>query len=83
MTLSVLLFGPYAEAAESDSVEVTLPQNSGCTAGEVLKSLAEQQPALRAMLPAAMLAVNCQCVRPEHPVSAEDELAVIGLVSGG
>ena len=83
MTLNVLLFGPYAEAAQRDSVEVILPGNSGCTAGEVLETLAEQQSALRAMLPAAMLAVNCQCVRPEHPVAEEDELAVIGLVSGG
>lgn len=83
MTLNVLLFGPYAEAADRESVDVTLPAEAACTAGQVLESLAEQQPNLRGMLSAAVLAVNCQCVRPEHPVGEEDELAVIGLVSGG
>lgn len=83
MKRNVLLFGPYAEAANAPAVEVTLPEDSPPTAGQVMESLAEQQPDLRAMLSAAMLAVNCRCVRSDHPVGEEDELAVIGLVSGG
>lgn len=82
MKVTVLLFGPYAEAVNDSSVTVDLPSPS-CTAGEVKAQLAEQFPELRGMLEPAVLAVNQQAVRPNHAVSEADELAVIGLVSGG
>jgi molybdopterin converting factor small subunit len=83
MKLSVLLFGPYADALRASSVEVELPAESDPTAGAVMASLSEQQPKLRSMLGQALLAVNCRCVRPESPVCEGDELAIIGLVGGG
>jgi len=83
MKLSVLLFGPYADALRASSVEVELPGDAAATAGAVMTALAEQQPKLRSMLGPALLAVNCQCVRPESPVCETDELAIIGLVGGG
>ncbi|MCC6581733.1 MAG: MoaD/ThiS family protein [Phycisphaeraceae bacterium] len=83
MTFRVLLFGPFADALRAASVEVALPQGVKATAGTVLASLAEQQPKLRPMLGSAMLAINCERVKPETPVGPADELAVIGLVGGG
>jgi len=80
--VSVLLFGPYADAVNDSSVMVDIPLPS-CTAGEVKTQLAEQYPKLSGMLGPAMLAVNQQAVRPNHPVRETDELAVIGLVGGG
>jgi len=83
MKLSVLLFGPYADALQASAVEVELPNDTNPTAGSVITSLAEQQPKLRSILGMALLAVNCRCVRPESPVCKTDELAIIGLVGGG
>lgn len=83
MKLSVLLFGPYADALQASSVEVELPNDVDPTAGAVMNSLAEQQPKLRSMLGPSVLAVNCRCARPEAPVCETDELAIIGLVGGG
>lgn len=82
MKVTVLLFGPYADAVEGSSVTVNIPSPS-CTAGEVKAQLAEQYPKLSGMLGPAILAVNQQAVRPNHAVRETDELAVIGLVGGG
>jgi len=83
MTCEVLLFGPYADAAERSSVAVRFDGTTRPTAGAVLQQLGEQHPTLRHMLSAAVLAVNQRTVPADHPVNANDELAVIGLVSGG
>lgn len=81
MKMNVLLFGPYAETAGDSSVTVDISSSS--TAGDVKARLGEQYPKLRGMLNAALIAVNHQAVRPSHVVCKTDELAVIGLVSGG
>jgi len=83
MTCEVLLFGPYADAAERSSVTVHVDEATRPTAGAVLQQLGEQYPNLRPMLSAALLAVNRRTVLADQPVDAADELAVIGLVSGG
>jgi molybdopterin converting factor small subunit len=80
--VTVLLFGPYADAVNGSSVAVDISASS-CTAGEVKAQLAEQYPKLRGILGAAILAVNQQAVRPNHAVCETDELAIIGLVGGG
>lgn len=83
MTYRVLIFGPYAAAMGGPSVEVCCPQAATATAGEVLRHLAEQHPRLGPMLTQAMLAVNQEYVTKDHPVQISDELALIGMVSGG
>jgi len=45
--------------------------------------VAAEHPALRGMLPSAVLAVNHRAVGPGHVVRETDELAIIGLVGGG
>lgn len=82
MKLKVLLFGPYADAVNDSSVIVDLASSS-CTAAEVKARLAEQYPVLGSMLGPALLAVNHQAARPSQVVCASDELAIIGMVSGG
>ncbi|GAB6187741.1 MoaD/ThiS family protein [Thermopirellula anaerolimosa] len=83
MRVEVLLFGPYADKAGRRSVVMELSDPGDRTAGGVLRLLAMRHPELREMLAAAVLAVNHKAVPPTHPVRANDELAVIGLVSGG
>ena len=82
MKLTVLLFGPYAEAVSDSSVTVDIGSPS-CTASDVKAKLAEQYPKLGGLLGPAVLAVNQQAVQPNHEVHENDELAIIGLVGGG
>jgi len=81
--MKVLLFGPYADAVDGSCIEVALPALGKLTAGRVMVSLNEQQPKLRGMLGAALLAVDYECVRPDAVIEEGDELALIGLVGGG
>lgn len=83
MQLTVLLFGPYADAVERSSVTLDLPSATACTAGAVMARLAESHPCLRAMLPVAQIAINQQFAQPDQPVHDRDEVAIIGMVGGG
>jgi hypothetical protein len=49
----------------------------------VIACLAQQQPKLRELLTTARLAVNGEYAAADVVVRARDELAVLGLVSGG
>jgi len=82
MKVTVKLFGPFADAAGSKELTVKMDDPSP-TAGTVIDRLGTAQPALRPLLVGSRLAVNCQCVPEGHPISPGDELAIIGLVSGG
>ncbi len=83
MTAKVLIFGPFADAAGARTLEVCLPETDRVTASVVMAQVAEQHPALRALLRHAMLAVNCSKADDTTVVRPGDELAIIGLVSGG
>jgi molybdopterin converting factor small subunit len=81
MILRVLVFGPVAAAAGASALSVEVAENA--TAREVHEAMARSCPPLRSMLPACRLAVNGEYVPPERVVRATDEVAFIGLVSGG
>jgi MoaE-MoaD fusion protein len=81
MVVRVLLFGPHAAAAGRDSVEVSLPDQSTCTA--LRAGLESQHPALRPLLSSTRVALNSRFVPPDAPIGPRDEVALIGLVSGG
>lgn len=53
------------------------------TAGRVLEALARESEALAPSLAASRLAVNHAFVGDEHALSPGDEVALIGMVSGG
>lgn len=81
MRVRVLLFGPQADAAGRRAVEIDLPEPADCRA--LRERLAQVCPALAPTLPASRFAVNHEFAAPDHPIRAGDELALIGLVSGG
>lgn len=81
MTVKVLLFGPIAAAAGASECIVRLGDDRSSAA--VLHRLGEDRPAIRPLLAGARLAINSAFAAPQTPVAANDELAVIGLVSGG
>jgi molybdopterin converting factor small subunit len=82
MQVRVLLFGPESVALGRDSVTIDLPA-AGAACRDVSERLAAEYPALAPFLPASRLAVNHEFARPEQPVTPDDEIALIGLVSGG
>ncbi len=81
MSIRVLLFGPEAAALGRDHILVALEPGDNCAA--LLERLHADFPALRPSLAAARLAVNSEFAPPDHPVRAGDEVALIGMVSGG
>ena len=81
--MTVQLFGPYAAAVGSGSVRVAVEGDEPVTVEQLLKQLGETEPRLSSLLPGARLAVNCRYALPHETVTADDELALIGLVNGG
>ena len=82
MQVNVKLFGPQAAAAGCPSVEVELGEGAA-TCAALRRALAAACPAVAESLPASRFAVNCELVGEDHPISARDEIALIGMVSGG
>lgn len=83
MSLRIQLFGPLADAARSREIHVDAPAAGALSAAQVVEQIGQLEPRLRPMLASARLAVNCGFVAPEHAVRESDELALIGMVSGG
>ena len=81
MKLRILLFGPEAAALARDHVELDIP--APATPHSLREHLAAAFPALRPSLPAARFAVNSRFAAPDQSISSSDEVALIGLVSGG
>ena len=79
--LTVLLFGP--QAALAGARELRLPLDSGATVAQVRAALGAACPALAPSLPASRFAVNHAFAAETDPVAASDEIALIGMVSGG
>lgn len=82
MVIRVLLFGPEAAAAGVRAVEVDVADGAR-TAAAVLGRIGEACPALRGRLGSARLAVNGEFAAPAQAIGVGDEVALIGLVSGG
>jgi molybdopterin converting factor small subunit len=81
MEITVRLFGP--EAQVSGRARVTVRVDSAATCGQLRSALAEHEPSLAPSLRACRFAVNHEFVGDEHPLCEQDEVALIGLVSGG
>ncbi len=81
-TVEVLLFGPLAARAGADRVTVPVPGLPlPCEA--VREAVARAHPELSESLSLHRFAVNARFVPEDHPVEAGDEVALIGMVSGG
>jgi molybdopterin converting factor small subunit len=81
MTVEVLLFGPERAAANADRVKVSL--DSDCSCAALRRGLGLAVGALVPSLGAARFAVNSRFVPDSHEVNEGDEIALIGMVSGG
>ena len=81
MRVEVLLFGPQAAIAGDRrvSLDVPLPASLGGVRG----ALAAACPGLAPTLPASRLSVNRRFAPDSTEVLPGDEIALIGMVSGG
>jgi len=79
--VNILLFGPLSQTASSDSVALDV-EGESTTAGAVLQELAAT-PWFPRGLGACRLAVNHAFANDDTPIRASDEVALIGMVSGG
>lgn len=80
MLVQVLLFGPEAAAVGRERLTVELERGD---LAELRAAVAAAAPALAASLPAARFAINGEFASADARVAASDEVALIGLVSGG
>ena len=81
MLVRVLLFGPEAQA--TGRRDVSLDVSPPVTCARIKGMLAETLPILAGTIGAARLAVNAEFAPPEQVVHPGDEVALIGMVSGG
>ena len=80
--LTVKLFGPQALEAGAREVDLHLAEG-GVTVTELRRLLAESQPAIAATLPGSRIAINHEFAGENDVVRPGDEVAVIGMLSGG
>ncbi len=82
MQVTVRLFGAEARAVGRATVSVHLDDERG-TCGRLRDALRAAEPGLAATLPHCRVAVNHSFASDAQPIAATDEVALIGLVSGG
>lgn len=81
MEVRVLLFGPEADAMRRREAIVEVEQPVTCEA--LRRALQESHPALGPFLAGARFALNSEFAHAESVVRPGDEVALIGMVSGG
>ena len=77
----VLLFGPEAAAAGRACAEVAADGRVTCA--HLRARLGEDLPALRRLLTTGRFAVNSEFAPDDRVIEPGDEVALIGMVSGG
>jgi molybdopterin converting factor subunit 1 len=81
MRCRVRLFARAKDLVKASSVTLDLPE--GATVGQLRRRLAEEQPALAALLQRSALAVNDEFAEDEARLPAGAEIALLPPVSGG
>ena len=82
MKVEILLFGPQASLAQTDRVWVHLDPDTA-TVDHAMDALRKAMPVLAPTLNASRLAVNHAYAEQKQLLQASDEVALIGMVSGG
>lgn len=77
----MLLFGPERAAAGADRVRVSLGGDRSCAG--LRAAVGAATPVLVKALASARFAVNSRFVPDTHELTEGDEVALIGMVSGG
>jgi len=81
MTITVLLFAQAREHAGASTLRLDLPESS--RVADALAALVRLHPGLEALVAHLALAVDGRLVKPEAPLAADAELALLPPVSGG
>lgn len=81
MDVRVRLFAILAELAGASEVTVTLPEPA--VGEDLFAALGRAYPKIKPLRQSLRLAVNREYVSWDHPVKADDEIALIPPVSGG
>jgi molybdopterin converting factor subunit 1 len=81
MRFRVRLFARAKDLMGASSLTLDLPE--GATVGQLRRRLAEEQPALAALLERSALAVNDEFAEDKTTLPAEAEIALLPPVSGG
>jgi molybdopterin converting factor subunit 1 len=81
MQVNVLLFAAAKEAAQSESITISVANQP--TAADLLSAIGSEVPSLRALLPSCRLAVDNCYVGPQALIGENSEVALIPPVSGG
>lgn len=82
MELTVRLFGPLARAARRGAVTIECG-GASVTVAELGRIIQEREPSLAPMMNICRFAVNSEFASGDQAVGPDDEIALIGLVSGG
>lgn len=82
MTLSIKIFGPQARLIGKRELRVEV-EGERTTCAELRALLARRETRLEPSLSASRFAVNQHFASDHDAVGAEDEIALIGLISGG
>lgn len=82
MRVVVHLFGAEASALRRDRICIEIPEAMPTCAG-LRARLVESEPALADALRTARFAVNHSFAPDSQPIAPGDEVALIGMVSGG
>ncbi|TWT64851.1 MoaD/ThiS family protein [Allorhodopirellula solitaria] len=80
--LSVLVFGPQARSAGTDRLRLSAIEFP-ITAGKLISKIAETYPDLASSLNVSRIAVNHEFATAGCPIQRGDEVALVGLISGG
>lgn len=82
MVVALRLFGPLAQHAGTQQVRLEIPGESAlCRA--VRRALTDAIPTLEPLAAKCRFAVNNEFVDEDATVRPQDEVALIGMVSGG
>lgn len=82
MRVDVLIFGPQASLVGSDRVPIALAGDRP-SVSDVIAALGVAAPALAPSLDTSRLAVNHAYASEDQVILPGDEVALIGMVSGG
>lgn len=81
-TVQVKLFGPQAQLAGRRELCIAL-ESTDVTCDQLMGLIASSEPALALSMKSSRLAVNHEFVDGSSSVRPQDEVALIGMVSGG
>jgi molybdopterin converting factor small subunit len=82
MNVTVKLFGAQAQLVGRREVVVPLDE-ADATCAALRRGLAVAEPQLEASLTVSRFAINHEFADDERAISANDEVALIGMISGG